>query len=325
MTRQPARTAGGARRVPDTLRWGIGLAFATAFISGASIFVNGLAVKQLPDPAVFTTIKNAIAALVLVGFAAATVRPSAVRALDRPSWSRLVAIGVIGGSVPFILFFSGLAMASAPSAAFIHKTLFIWVAILAVPFLGERLGLAQLAALGVLLGAQFLVVPPVGVSWAAGETMIAAATLLWAVEAIVAKRLLGSVPSQVVGAGRLAIGLVVLGGYLVVSGRAGTIAALSGEQWAWALATGALLSGYVGTWFAALSRAPASLVTAILVVGAPITAALQALQRGALPTPPVLAGQLLIGAAAIALAVYALRAGSRDLAPISTSPSTASA
>ena len=49
-------------------------------------------------------------------------------------------IGVIGGSVPFILFFNGLAMASAPSAAFIHKTLFVWVVLLAVPFLGERLG-----------------------------------------------------------------------------------------------------------------------------------------------------------------------------------------
>jgi hypothetical protein len=28
----------------------------------------------------------------------------------------------------FLLFFSGLAMASAPTAAFIHKTMFIWVA-----------------------------------------------------------------------------------------------------------------------------------------------------------------------------------------------------
>jgi drug/metabolite transporter (DMT)-like permease len=213
--------------------------------------------------------------------------------------------------VPFLLFFGGLAQASAPSAAFIHKTLFVWVALLAVPFLGERLGLAQMAALAVLLGGQFLVIPPNGVAWGTGETMIAAATLLWAVEAILAKRLLATVPSGVVGAGRLGIGLVVLMGYLVVTGRAGAVAALSGAQWAFVLGTGLLLSGYVATWFAALRRAPASLVTAILVVGAPITAILQAIQKGAIPATPVLAGQMLIAVAAVALAAYAVRASAR--------------
>ena len=324
MTRATARTAAGSRRVPDSLRWGVGLAFATALISGVSIYVNGFAVKQLPDAAVFTTLKNALAALILVGLAAATVRPAEVRAMNRASWTRLAIIGIVGGSVPFLLFFSGLAMASAPSAAFIHKTLFIWVAILAVPFLGERLGVAQLGALVVLLGAQLLIVPPNGVVWGAGETMIAAATLLWAVEAILAKRLLGSVPSQVVGAGRLGIGLVVLVGYLLVAGKAGAILALSFEQLAWALVTGVLLFGYVGTWYAALKRAPASLVTAILVVGAPITAALQAIQQGALPATPVLAGQILIIGAAMALAVFAIRVTRRDGAE-GTAPASASA
>ena len=311
MIRATARTAAGSRRVPDSLRWGVGLAFGTALISGVSIFVNGFAVKQLPDAAVFTTLKNGVAAVVLLALATLTVRSSDVRAMRAGSWGRLAVIGVVGGSIPFILFFSGLAQASAPSAAFIHKSLFIWVAILAVPFLGERLGLAQVAALGVLLAGQFLVVPPSGVTWGTGETMIAAATLLWAIEAVIAKRLLASVPSGIVGAGRLAIGLIVLGGYLVVTGRAGTIAALSGAQWAWALGTGLLLAGYVATWFAALQRAPASLVTAILVVGAPVTAVLQALQKGSLPTTSILTGELLIGGAALGLAIYSMTASRR--------------
>ncbi|HSO29179.1 MAG TPA: DMT family transporter [Candidatus Sulfomarinibacteraceae bacterium] len=314
MIRATARTAAGSRRAPDSLRWGVGLAFATALISGVSIYLNGFAVKQLPDAAVFTTLKNAVAALVLVGLATMTVRPAEIRAMDRRSWGRLAVIGVVGGSVPFLLFFGGLAQASAPSAAFIHKTLFVWVAILAVPFLGERLGLAQIAALAVLLGAQFLVIPPNGVVWGTGETMIAAATLLWAVEAILAKRLLASVPSGVVGAGRLGIGLVVLAGYLLATGKAGAVGALTGEQWAWVLGTGLLLSAYVGTWYAGLKRAPASLVTAILVVGAPITATLQALQKGVVPGTPVLAGQLLIAVAVIVLAVYAVRTSARRTA-----------
>ncbi len=290
-----------------TLRWGVVLALGTALISGVSIFVNGLAVKQLPDPAVYTTLKNGVAAVILLAVALATVRPAAVRQVPRRSWAWLAVIGVIGGSVPFLLFFAGLAQASAPSAAFIHKTLFIWVALLAVPLLGERLGLAQLGALAVLLVGQALILTPAGVTWGVGETMIAAATLLWAVETIVARRVLQSVPAGVVGVGRLGIGLVVLTGYLAATGSLGAIAALTATQWTWVLITGLLLSGYVGTWYAALQRAPASLVTAILVLGAPVTAGLQALQAGRIPPMPVLTGELLVLLAAGALVATTLR------------------
>ena len=298
-------------RIPSTLRWGIGLAFGTALISGFSIFVNGFAVKQVPDPAVYTTLKNGVAALLLMVLAAATVRRDEIAAVDRRSWLKLGIIGIVGGSVPFLLFFTGLAQASAPSAAFIQKTLFIWVAVLAVPFLGERLGLAQLGALGVLMAGQFLVVMPSGVVWGSGESMIALATLLWAVESVLAKRLLASVPSQVVGAARLGIGLVVLIGFVVVTGRAGSIAALTASQWGWVLGTGLILTAYVATWFGALRRAPASLVTAVLVVGAPVTALLQALQKGTLPGAPVVVGDGLIVLAAVLLVTMSLGASVR--------------
>jgi drug/metabolite transporter (DMT)-like permease len=300
-------------RIPQTLRWGVILAVGTALISGVSIVVNAFAVKQLPDAAVYTTLKNAVAAILLAGLLAVTVRPAAIRAVRPRSWGWLAAIGIIGGSVPFLLFFAGLAQASAPSAAFIHKTLFIWVAFLAVPLLGERLGPVQLGALAVLLGGQLLILTPAGVSWGIGETMIAGATLLWAVETIVARRVLRDVPSAVVGAARLGIGLVVLIGYLAASGKLAIVAALTPDQWTWALLTGALLSGYVATWFAALQRAPASLVTAILVLGAPVTAALQALVTGSLPAAPVLTGQLLILLAGSALVLPMLRLRRRRL------------
>ena len=303
------------RAIPQGVRWGVLLAVATAAISGVSIFVNGFAVKQLPDPAVYTTLKNGLAGLILVGLALATRRREHVRAIEPRSWGWLLVIGIVGGSVPFLLFFTGLAQASAPSAAFIHKTLFIWVALLAVPFLGERLGLAQIGALGVLLAGQALVLTPSGVTWGTGETLIAVATLMWAVETIVAKRVLRTVPSPAVAAGRLGIGLVVLVGYLAVTGKLGAIAALTLQQWGWVGLTGVLLTGYVGTWFAALQRAPASLVTAILVVGAPVTAALQAVQAGTLPAAPALAGQGLILVAAVVLAAPAFLGSRRPLAP----------
>jgi drug/metabolite transporter (DMT)-like permease len=304
-----------AMTIPRTVRWGVILAAATAAISGVSILVNAFAVKQLPDPAVYTTLKNGVAAVLLVGLALASVPRAEIRVLPRRSLGWLAIIGIVGGSVPFLLFFTGLAQASAPSAAFIHKTLFVWVALLAVPFLGERLGLLQIGALGVLLAGQALVLTPAGVAWGMGETLIAVATLLWAVETIVAKRVLRTVPSAIVGAGRLGIGLVVLVGYLVATGKLTAVGSLSLEQWAWVALTGAILTAYVGTWFAALHRAPASIVTAILVLGAPVTAGLQAIQAGGLPAVPALAGQGLIVVAALALAVPALRAGGARLAP----------
>jgi drug/metabolite transporter (DMT)-like permease len=297
----------GRPRIPGTLTWGVLLAIATAVISGVSIFVNGLAVKQLPDPALYTTLKNGIAAVLLLALAAMTVRPASVRAIPRRSWGWLLVIGAIGGSIPFVLFFTGLAQASAPSAAFIHKTLFVWVALLAVPLLGERLGLAQIAALAVLLIGQAMILTPSGVTWGTGETLIAAATLLWAVETIVARRVLVTVPSAVVAAARLGFGLIVLVGYLAFTGGLSGIAALQPVQWAWVLLTGLFLASYVATWFAALQRAPASLVTAILVLGAPVTAAIQGLQSGKVPTGPVLAGQLLVLLAGVAIAAVAMR------------------
>jgi len=315
MTPAPTST-----RIPPTLQWGVILALGTALISGLSIYVNAFAVKQLPDAAVYTTLKNGVAAVLLVALMAATVRPATIRSIQPRSWGRLAVIGIVGGSLPFLLFFAGLAQASAPSSAFIHKTLFIWVALLAVPFLGERLGLAQLGALAVLLGSQLLILTPAGVTWGIGETMIAAATLLWALETIVARRVLREVPAAVVGAARLGFGLVVLVGYLAITGKLGAIGALRGDQWVWVLLTGGLLTGYVGTWFAALQRAPASLVTAILVLGAPVTAGLQVLTTGSAPAPAVLTGQILVLLAGSALVLPALRR--RRLATVAA-PATA--
>jgi drug/metabolite transporter (DMT)-like permease len=288
---------------------GIYLALGTAAISGLSVFVNGFAVKQFPDPATFTTLKNAVAAVILVGALLAV--GGVPRTLGGRGWLGLAALGVIGGSVPFLLFFTGLAEASAPAAAVIHKTLFIWVALLAAVLLRERLGAWQLGALGVLLVATLLVQPPSGVSWGEGESLIALATGFWAVETIVARRVLGSVRPLVAAAGRMGFGLMVLTGYLTVTGRIGAVTQLGWTEWAWVLGTGVLLAGYVGTWYAALQRAPAAMVAAVLTVGAPITAGLQVLSTGTVPAPAPLAGYLLMLVAAGGVALAILRRAAR--------------
>jgi drug/metabolite transporter (DMT)-like permease len=303
----PAGTRPNSLSIPTTRAMGLLLAAATATISGVSVFLNATAVKHVPDAAVFTTLKNTGAVVVLLGLAWVAVKPAEVRAIARRDMATLGLIGVLGGGLAFLLFFSGLAMASAPSAAFIHKTMFVWVALMAGPFLAERLGWVPIAALGALLLGQAIILPPLGITWGAGETLIAAATLLWAVEVVLAKRVLGRVRSPIVGVARLGIGLVVLVGFLVASGRIVGIVQLDLAGWAWVAATGLLLSGYVATWLAALRRAPATEVTSILVLGAVITGVLTAVSRGMLPEPATGVGYALVAIAIAGLAV----AGSR--------------
>jgi drug/metabolite transporter (DMT)-like permease len=286
---------------------GVALAICTALISGFAIFLNSYAVREVSDAALFTTLKNGVAGAVLLGLAFVALRRSDVSRISRRSWAGVTVVGLIGGSVPFLLFFTGLALASAPSAAFIHKTLFVWVALLAVPFLGERLGWLQVGAISALVLSLLLIAPPAGVTWGIGETMIAAATLFWAVEVVVARRLLAQVPSPVLGVGRLGIGLIVLVGYLAVTGKLGLVGGLALSQWAWVLLTGVILAGYVATWLAALSRAPATVVTSVLVLGAPITAALDLVARGVLPAPLPLVGHALLMLAVGVLAVAYVR------------------
>lgn len=253
------------------------LALATALISGVSVYVNSFGVKQVPDPFVFTTVKNL---LVAVGLVALVLLPGAWHELQRltqKQWLALVVIGLVGGSVPFLLFFYGLSQATAPSAAFIHKTLFIWVAILAVPLLQERIGKLQVLALGSLvIGNLVLVGRPAQWSWGLAELFVLAATLLWAVEAVVAKRLMVGISARTAALGRMGFGALLMLGFLAVSGRMDAVAAMSGVQWSWVLVTSIFLFGYVNGYYHALKNAPATLVASVLVLGSVITSLLHA-------------------------------------------------
>jgi len=313
--------ATAAIRAASAHQPGIVLAAMTALISGVSVWVNAFGVTQVPDAILYTTLKNAVATAVLLVlllvFRVRTPDRSDGRTgmVERAGFARLnvrelgglVLVGVFGGGVAFVLFFSGLALATAASAAFIQKTLVIWVALLAVPLLGERLGRVQVAALGVLLLGQILLAPPRPFGWGTGETMIIAATLIWAGEVIVARRLLRSISSTTLGAARIGIGLVVLIAALLFGGHAGGIGSIGPSGWAVVALTGCLLAAYVAIWFAALQRAPASVVTSVLVGGAIVTAALQALAAGRAPDPAAIAGACLVAVALTVAVRLAMR------------------
>jgi hypothetical protein len=83
----------------------------------------------------------------------------------------------------------------------------------------------------------------------------------------------------------MGFGSVALLCWLGVRGQLGALTSLTGEQLGWVLTTGVLLAAYVGTWFAALARAQAVDVTAVLVLAAPVTAVLGAATSGTALAP----------------------------------------
>jgi drug/metabolite transporter (DMT)-like permease len=289
---------------------GIALAGVTAAVSGVAVFVNGYAVKHFDDATAYTTAKNGVAALLLLALALPVLtRPARGGPAPRPrsqrQWLGLLLLGAIGGSIPFVLFFEGLARASSTQAAFIHKTLVVWVALLAVPLLGERLSRAHWAAIALLVAGQAVLVGEAGtVAIGSGELMILGATLLWAVEVVLVKTLLPSLAAPTLAAARLGIGLVVLLAFVVATGRFGELTGYGAEEWAWALLTGVILTGYVATWYAALARAQAVDVTAVLVLAAIVTALLDA---GFKDAPVDLLGLGLIAAGGALVALRGLR------------------
>jgi drug/metabolite transporter (DMT)-like permease len=299
--------AGYPSATSERRRSGVLLAGLTALISGVAVFINGYGVRawaEVSDATTYTTLKNTGAALILLALAYVRLVRGGDSPVDRNLVRRhrlgLVVIAVIGGSVPFVLFFEGLARATSPDAAFIHKTLLVWVAILAVWLLHERIGPLHIVAILVLVGGQIAFTGGIQqLEMGEGEAMILAATLLWAVETVVAKRILGEVPPLFVGVVRMAGGAALLLAYALAMGAFSRLGEVGPEHVAWIVVTALTLSAYVATWFAALSRAQAVDVTAVLVAGAVVTGVLDAGLRG-VALPPLLGVVLVMVGAVLA-------------------------
>jgi drug/metabolite transporter (DMT)-like permease len=292
---------------------GIVTALGAATISGFAVFANGLAVKRFDDATVYTTAKNLLAGVLLLAVAglgaltAPKAPPARLHGRDR-LWLALIA--VIGGAVPFVLFFEGLSRATSTNAAFIHKTLVFWVAIGATAVLRERVTFVHAAAIGLLLAGYAVLAGGGPETFGAGELMILAATLLWAIEVVVVRSILPGVPVRVAAASRMAGGSLVLLAWVTIRGDLGDLVSLGASQWLWLLLTGTTLAMFVGTWYAALAAAPAVDVTAVLVLGAVLTGLLDTGFRG-VPLTTASYGYVLLVVAVAAVVALHLRPASR--------------
>jgi drug/metabolite transporter (DMT)-like permease len=290
--------------LPRTARVGLVLAAVTAAISGVSVFINGLIVTSFPDPVALAAVRNGLVGLAIVAWLGLPSLVAELRALDGRRRTGLVVLGILGGGVPFILFFSGLGATGGAGAAVLQKSMFLWVALLAVPLLGERVGMLQIAALGALAVGSLLAGPMPATGIGMATALVLVATWLWAGEVVLARRLLAGVSVRLAAAARMTIGAGVIVAWLVLSGRGAAITSFGATQWPLIALTGLLLFGYVTTWYGALARTTATNVSSILVGGAVVTAALTAIRVGTVPAAPVVTGLVLIvtGSAVVWLA-----------------------
>lgn len=258
---------------------GLFLVFSTAIISGLAIFISKFGVSVI-NPYIFTGLKNMVVALLAVSWLLAMKDWPLLKRLKPIQWLKLVSIGLIGGSVPFLLFFKGLSLTNPAQASFIHKTMFVFVALLAFAFLKEKISRRLLTAgLFLIIGNLLLLkLIPARLNW--GDFMILAATLLWAFESVLSKHTLKDLPARVVIWGRMFFGSLFILVFWLISHQALLALSLNLEQLGWVLITAVFLFGYVVTWYSGLKYVPVSIAAMVLALGSPITTLLSLIFLG---------------------------------------------
>lgn len=280
------------------------LALLTALISGFAIPINKTFVVGL-DPTVFTAVRALIIGIIFF-FIASYSSKFDFKKFKKVSWKYLAAIGIIGGGFAFLLYFTGLKLTTAGRGAFLHKTLPIYVAILAYIFLKEKISKRQSYALGIMvLGTIILYTAKIGPAamWSnpsLGDILIIGATILWAVENVIARKaMLKGETSFVVGFGRMFIGAIVLWAVMILTGKVDVLLSLSAIQIRNLLISTSILFGYVFCWYWSIKLINVSKAATLLLLSPVITLIIGVLWLGE-PAPLL----QLVGSALILAGAY---------------------
>ncbi len=248
----------------------------------------------MTGPDIFVFAKNIFVAFLLGAIILLFKNKRELYRLTKKQWGQLLLLGLIGGSIPFLLFFKGLAMTSAAQGAFIHKTMFIFVAILAVAFLKEKINKNFLVGGLLLLLGNLLALKSLHFSFGFGDGLILLAVLFWSAENILAKYLLCDLSGNIVAWSRMFFGAILIFIYLVFTGQAPQLLFLNLPQLGWIAITSILLFGFVITWYNGLKYLPVSVATTILLLGLPITTVLSAVNAGKIVSKDLYSGILIL-------------------------------
>jgi drug/metabolite transporter (DMT)-like permease len=285
---------------------GILLILSTAVISGLAVFVSKFGVSVV-NPYIFTGWKNIIVAVLAIAWIIAFRDWRALKTLAQKKWLMLILVGLIGGSIPFLLFFKGLSLTTAAQGSFIHKTMFIYVAILAAIFLKEKISRGFLAAGLLMILGNILLLGLIPHRFGWGDGLILMATLLWAGESVLSKYLLTDLPARIVVWARMFFGSVFIVLFWLLTDQFALALALDLAQIGWILATSVLLFGYAATWYSGLKYVKVSEAAAILLLGSSITTLLSLFFLG----EHLLVGQAIGIILTLAAAVFIFKLSSR--------------
>lgn len=274
------------------------LALTTAIISGFAIPINKIFVTGL-EPTVFTAVRALIIGLVFL-ILSLLRKDISVKKFRKLPFGYLLTIGIIGGGLAFLLFFTGLKLTTGSRAAFLHKTLPIYVTIFAYFFLKERIKKKQLYALLVMLAGTFALLSATinpSFLWmnpSLGDMLILGAIILWAVENTVAKKVLMKESNLIVSFARMFFGSMVLFAAVILFGNVGILLSLTGQQIINILISTGILFGYVLFWYWSLKYINVSKAASLLLIAPVISLALGVIMFGE-PVPLLqIAGSALI-------------------------------
>ena len=252
------------------------LALCTALISGFAIFANKIFIVDL-DPTIFTAVRAIIIGALFFVIASVQTKFDYSKFKKVP-WKYLLAIGIIGGAIAFLLFFTGLKITTGGRAAFLHKTLPLYTTLLAFIFLKEKVSQRQLIAMILMLIGVFSIysatINPADL-WlnpSLGDLLIIGATILWGIENVIAKKaMLLKESNFVVTFGRMFFGAVVLFGVVLLMGKLDLLLALQPHQIVNLLISTAILFGFVLTYYWSLKYINVSKASTILLLAPVIT------------------------------------------------------
>jgi drug/metabolite transporter (DMT)-like permease len=111
--------------------------------------------------------------------------------------------------------------------------------------------------------------------WNQGAILIAASTVLFAIDFVIAKHLLRGLSTLMVMTARMTLGTAILFGYIAAGGRLAQMGHLTGSQVQFVLVTGLILLAFVVCTFTPIRHAPVSAVLAIGAASPIITTLLQ--------------------------------------------------
>lgn len=297
-------------------RPGYAAALLAAIVSGVAVFYNGFGVRLFPDATLYTTLKNAVVGVLVL--APVVLLPRVRRELRRlrgRQWTWLAALALVGGSVPYVLFFEGLRLTTPATGAVLNHLQFAVVALLAVPLLGERVTPAMWLGLAALLVGALIGADVGALGWNRGAALVAASTVLFGAGFVLARHLLRELSTATVMAAKMTAGSVVLLAFCGATGRLGVVAHLNWAQWRFVLASGIILLAFTAATLAAIRRVQVTTVIAIGMAAPAITVLLQeAAGRAVRVAPSDLAGLAITLVAAAAVLVAGARTEARNAA-----------